>query len=291
MASLAQQASQRRPSRAEQSSSLSSAPSDAVAQDTAQNQERIQPTGKEAPSSLIVALPMRTATNAAAAEAAHDATLKPEPRHCWICLQDEDEEGSDNSAWRSPCPCNLQAHEECMLEWIADLEAPRSRRNRPPNKILCPQCKAEIQIERPRDIIVSTVDLLRATGRALILPAGFSALFGCLYSGSLVYGFNSLYLVFGRDYADEIIRRQSAEPSVVRKLLGSRLYRFIFKLSEFTDPFIPTSELLSLELFFGLPLVAPALILARTKGLADYVFSIAPIPVSYCTGIIFTTLC
>ena len=167
-----------------------------------------------------------------------------------------------------------------MLEWIADLEAPNSRRGRQPSKILCPQCKAEIQVERPRDIIVSTVDLLNRTGRALILPAGFGALFGCLYSGSLVYGLNSLYLVFGSDYAEELVRRHSENISIVRKLVGNRVYRFVFKLTEFTDPFMPMSNLLSLEMFVGLPMVAPALILSRT-GLADYVFAILPVPVSY----------
>jgi hypothetical protein len=272
MASLPPQASQRRPSRAEQSST-----SDHEAiQDAAQAGDQPESTDKENSRSLIVALPMRSAPNAATAAAAEP---KPEPRHCWICLQDEDDEGSDNTAWRSPCPCNLQAHEECMLEWIADLEAPNSRRGRPPSKILCPQCNAEIQVERPRDIIVSTVDLLNRTGRALILPAGFSALFGCLYSGSLVYGLNSLYLVFGSDYAEQLVRRHSQDISIVRKLLGNRMYRAMLKLTEFTDPFMPMSDLLSLEMFVGLPMVAPALILSRTR-LADYVFAILPVPVS-----------
>lgn len=166
-----------------------------------------------------------------------------------------------------------------MLEWIADLEAPNSRRGRPPSKILCPQCKAEIRVERPRDVIVSTIDLLNKTGRTLILPAGFSALFGCLYSGSLAYGLNSLYLVFGSDYAEDLVRRHSEDISVVRKLIGNRMYRVILKLTEYTDPFMPMSDFLSLEMFVGLPMVAPALILSRTR-LADYVFAILPVPVS-----------
>jgi len=259
-----------------------------VAPDVAQAPDSTEAADKETPQLMEVALPMRTEFNAAAAAAAHPATPKPEPRHCWICLQDENEEGSDNSAWRSPCPCNLQAHEQCMLEWIAELEAPRSRRRRLPTKILCPQCKAEIQVERPRDIIVSTVDLLNATGRVLILPAGFSALFGCLYSGSLVYGLNSLHLVFGSDYAQEMVRRHSEEPSIIRNFIGDRVYRAILKVSEFTDPFMPMSDLLSLEMFVGLPMVAPALILSRTKGLADYLFAIAPVPVSSFKKYMFT---
>ncbi len=169
-----------------------------------------------------------------------------------------------------------------MLEWIADLETPRSRRGRGkiPVRISCPQCKAEIQIERPRDILVSTVDLFDRTGRALLLPTGLSALFGCLYSGSLVYGLNSLYLVFGRDYAKQLLRRHSGGISVIQKLIGNRVYYGMLKLTEFTDPFIPTSDLLSLEMFVGLPMVAPALILSRTR-LADYIFAILPVSVSY----------
>ena len=48
-----------------------------------------------------------------------------EPRRCWICLQDESEDITHTSEWRSPCKCKLQAHEECLLEWIADLETPK----------------------------------------------------------------------------------------------------------------------------------------------------------------------
>jgi len=282
MASLPPQASQRRHSPPRQSSSeFTSEPE--VIQDLAQADSQSDSTNNENSRSLVVTLPIRSAANAAAATAAHAATPKLEPRHCWICLQDEDEEGSDNSAWRSPCPCNLRAHEECMLEWIADLEAPNSRRGRPPSKILCPQCKAEIQVDRPRDVIVSTWDILNKTGRVLILPAGFSALFGCLYSGSLVYGLNSLYLVFGSDYADELIRQHSRDVSIIRKLFGNQAHRFFLKLTGFTDPFMPMSELLSLEMFLGLPMVAPALILSRTR-LADFIFAILPVPVSYCFG-------
>lgn len=56
-------------------------------------------------------------------------------KKCWICICDSTEDDPDNPPpWRSPCTCNLTAHETCLLDWVADLENPRSRRGGPPKK-------------------------------------------------------------------------------------------------------------------------------------------------------------
>jgi hypothetical protein len=209
-----------------------------------------------------------------------------EPRHCWICLQDEgDDEAPDTREWRSPCPCNLQAHEECMLEWIADLEAPDTRKGRLPTKILCPQCKAEIKVARPLDVIVSSVALVNALGNFLILPTGISALFGCLFSGSMVYGVNALCLVFGTEEAHRMLVSGSQRNfTLLESFFGphkSRWASLLTKLTMITDPFLPTTQ--SLRLLLGVPMIGPALVLSRTT-LADHAFAVLPITVSVPCG-------
>ena len=67
-----------------------------------------------------------------------------EPRHCWICLTDEGSDSTTND-WRSPCSCNLTAHEECLLQWISETESTSRKEGLPRQKIQCPQCKSEIR--------------------------------------------------------------------------------------------------------------------------------------------------
>jgi len=92
-------------------------------------------------------------------------------KRCWICFEDETDDTPQSSPWRSPCPCALTAHEACLLDWIADKEAPTSTRTTvAPVKIECPQCKAEIHLARPRSRVVEMVGALEKESRKLILP-------------------------------------------------------------------------------------------------------------------------
>ncbi|OLN97086.1 Small glutamine-rich tetratricopeptide repeat-containing protein 2 [Colletotrichum chlorophyti] len=65
-------------------------------------------------------------------------------RRCFICLMDENESGASDSAWVNPCPCTLEGHQDCMIEWVTDLE-------REGKEIRCPVCKATINIDEPWD--------------------------------------------------------------------------------------------------------------------------------------------
>ncbi|KAF6828635.1 hypothetical protein CPLU01_08404 [Colletotrichum plurivorum] len=65
-------------------------------------------------------------------------------RRCFICLMDENETGSSDSAWVTPCPCTLEGHQDCMIEWVTELE----RENK---EIRCPVCKAPIHVDEPYD--------------------------------------------------------------------------------------------------------------------------------------------
>ena len=93
-----------------------------------------------------------------------------EPRKCWICFADETEDTPTSSEWRSPCPCSLTAHESCLLDFVADLEAPQNRKSIGPPKIECPQCKAKITIARPRSLVVEGVRAVQRASARFILP-------------------------------------------------------------------------------------------------------------------------
>ncbi|KAJ9230803.1 hypothetical protein DTO169E5_8235 [Paecilomyces variotii] len=128
-----------------------------------------------------------------------------EPRKCWICYMDETEDTPFSSEWRSPCPCALTAHESCLLDWLADLENPKSRkRNGGAAKMLCPQCKSEIVISRPRSYIVDLVRSMERIAGRLVLPGMVFTLAGTVWAGCCAHGVYSLYLVFGPEDARRI---------------------------------------------------------------------------------------
>lgn len=182
---------------------------------------------------------------------------------------DDTEDPPEGSEWRTPCPCSLTAHNECLLEWIANEETPKA--GEPPKKdIRCPQCKKKIDIRRPMDPIVTAVDLVQRASRALILPTALSTVIGCTYSGLMVYGLNSLRLVFGVEEADRMLAPGIWGIPVHTGLFGRTI--------GLMDPFFPAISSLNppianLKILAGLPLIAPLLVLSRTK-LADQTFSL-----------------
>lgn len=158
-----------------------------------------------------------------------------EPRKCWICYTDETEDSPLNSEWRSPCPCALTAHEACLLDWLADLENPRSRRrNGTEKKMVCPQCKTEIVVTRPRSYIVDMLRLVERVAGRLVLPGMVFTVAGTVWAGCCAHGVYSMYLVFGSEEARLIL-----EDSV-------------------DGPFKPGLNL-------GLPLIPLVLIFSRTR--------------------------
>lgn len=128
----------------------------------------------------------------------------PEPQKCWICYMDETEDTPLNSEWRSPCPCALTAHEACLLDWLADLENPRSRK-RNTAKMVCPQCKTEIVVTRPRSYIVDVVRMVERLAGRLVLPGMAFTLAGTVWAGCCAHGVYSMYFVFGTDEARHIL--------------------------------------------------------------------------------------
>ena len=144
---------------------------------------------------------------------ANTPSVPDEPRKCWICYTDETEDTPLNSEWRSPCPCALTAHEACLLDWLADLENPRARKRTGHSaKMVCPQCKTEIVVTRPRSYIVDVVRLVERLAGRLVLPGMVFTLAGTVWAGCCAHGVYSMYFVFGTDEAKQILE-EAAEGS------------------------------------------------------------------------------
>ena len=117
-----------------------------------------------------------------------------EPRKCWICFSDETEDAPTASAWRTPCPCALTAHETCLLDWVADVESDSRKKG---SAIQCPQCKSPINIERPRNPLVRGVQAADRLSAKLVVPGLVSTVLGSVWAGAWLHGAVSLLLVFG----------------------------------------------------------------------------------------------
>ncbi|KAL6718949.1 hypothetical protein ACLMJK_003184 [Lecanora helva] len=141
----------------------------------------------------------------------HSAPSIKEPRKCWICFGDETEDTPTTSKWRSPCPCALTAHEECLLDWVADLEAPGKRKTS--SKVECPQCKAKITIARPRSPVIEVIRTMEKVTGKLFLPSVGLAIFGTAFAGCWMHGLVTVYLIFGKDDARHILGVDTAARS------------------------------------------------------------------------------
>jgi hypothetical protein len=140
---------------------------------------------------------------------------------CFICLQTDAD--APNGPWVHACPCSLEAHEKCMLQWIAEMETtPRTSTNSQSSQGLrCPACRARIRVEEPRDAVVAFYNAFqRSYGR--ISPIVLLTLVsGGTMVGSAWYGWNALSVFAGSPAANRwlgarVMPDQFALTSVVR---------------------------------------------------------------------------
>lgn len=113
------------------------------------------------------------------------------PRRCFICLTDE-LPSDPPSSWVDPCPCTLEAHQDCMLSWVTDCE----RSNKP---LQCPVCKSPVEMEGPWDPVVALSEgIQRRFTRAspYMLFTGVSL--GVQFSAQL-YGALAMWVFAGRE--------------------------------------------------------------------------------------------
>lgn len=144
------------------------------------------------------------------------------------------------------------------------MEAPRSgrRAGREAGKILCPQCKSEIRVERPHSLVVDSVRVVERAVGTLLLP-GIAFVTGtALYSTLTLSGTSTIYAIFGTQDAAQILR----------------------PLYEAPAPYMPSSLAIRLidhlrhhwRLDIGLPLI-PAVLVASRTTLADSFLPFLPL--------------
>ncbi|KAK5169670.1 uncharacterized protein LTR77_005648 [Saxophila tyrrhenica] len=201
---------------------------------------------------------------------------EPEEKQCWICFSDSSEDTPETSPWRNPCPCALVAHEACLLDWIADMEAPNNRRHNDSlsaPKIECPQCKTEIKLARPRNLVVDAVRGVERLGGQMVTPAALSILLGTVYHSSMAWGVQSIYAVFGAADGYRILR-----PLVLNNVRAPiEITRFMTRrqiLERVGEALLVHFQ--HWRLYVGVPLITPILVLSRTS-LADTVLPVLPI--------------
>jgi len=112
---------------------------------------------------------------------------------CYICLQNENET-PPNTSWVSACPCSLDAHESCMLRWIAEQETSAQGRRKP---LQCPACKAPIVVEEPFDPIIALRNRV-VRSYTVMSPLILLGIVGTgTVAGSAAYGSMAGYLFLG----------------------------------------------------------------------------------------------
>ncbi|KAK1067484.1 hypothetical protein LTR74_006345 [Friedmanniomyces endolithicus] len=198
----------------------------------------------------------------------------PDLKTCWICFADSTEDTPSTSPWRDPCPCALVAHEECLLDWIADLELPKNARHRAIRqpKIECPQCKSEIKLARPRNYVVDAVRALERVGAKTVTPGALTFLSASLYQSSLAWGMHSIYAVFGSDDGYRILR------PMLQNVIRPPIEVYLDTPREAMEKMLGliVDHLVHWRLYLGLPLISPMLILSRTT-LADSLLPVLPV--------------
>jgi len=177
-------------------------------------------------------------------------------RRCWICFADENEDAPDASRWRSPCPCNLTAHESCLLDWIADLETAASTS---PRKIECPQCKSEIKIARPTSMVVKGVQAVERCCATIVVPGLAAAFVGGVWSACFVHGALSVMMVLGAEDWQRLVEANA----VGAGRLGMDFYGR------------QGAKMIGAKMALGLPMVPIVLVLSRTK-VADGLLPMLP---------------
>jgi hypothetical protein len=92
---------------------------------------------------------------------------------CFICYEDEGEDGSSHGKWVHPCKCSLVAHEDCLLHWIS-VSKPTASESVP---VTCPQCAAPYTISQLNFPLLNLIEKVedvwaKNVGRVLMVGAG-----------------------------------------------------------------------------------------------------------------------
>jgi hypothetical protein len=193
------------------------------------------------------------------ASSARPIDLNPPNIHsCFICLLNESE--TPNATWVNPCPCTLEAHEDCMLRWVAETENTSGRSRK---ALRCPACNARIRVDEPFDLVVNLRERLHRTYSRFAPFILLETVMSGVWVGSAWYGFISARMVGG--------------PGVSRWLMMPRMEERPLQLAEVVRLWAEWTGKVSL-----LSLVAPTILIHRAvPGLGRLVTLPASLLVSF----------
>ncbi|RCH97256.1 hypothetical protein CU097_006149 [Rhizopus azygosporus] len=118
-------------------------------------------------------------------------------RRCWICFGDNSD---SQGKWVKPCQCSLEAHQSCLLDWIAE-----NQKASPTKTVRCPQCSAEYHLAQRNSITLALLTLMDSLVRTsapyiTVLGVGCSILITCT-----TYGAYSIMVMFGQKEGERLI--------------------------------------------------------------------------------------
>ena len=142
------------------------------------------------------------------------------------------------------------------------MESPSARkRTIAPPQILCPQCKSEIHLARPKDPLVELVRAGERVAAKVVLPTALLVGMSTIYEVFTLHGIHSVSQIFGQEDAWRILR----------PVLSDLRWSHNWDARQIID-----HALAHWRLHLGLPLISPMLILSRTR-IIDSVLPIVPI--------------
>ncbi|KAI0160964.1 hypothetical protein GGR52DRAFT_562347 [Hypoxylon sp. FL1284] len=169
----------------------------------------------------------------------------PDTRRCFVCLTDVPEAALPPD-WCTPCTCTLEGHQQCLLEWVADLEMQGK-------EIKCSICKSPITVTERLDSAVQFSNYLndRFSEWSPKILSGFIAS-GALVSSS-IYGAKAIDWFAGPD-------------ALTNFLLSSNDVAVLVAARREGREFDTNHELpVNLPHMAVLPFIAPALVLNRLR--------------------------
>jgi hypothetical protein len=149
----------------------------------------------------------------------------------------------------------LVAHEKCLLAWINDAE--NEKRG---SKILCPQCKTEIQVVRPRSRIVDAVRSIENMAHLMLVPSVITIIGSAGYQTARMFGIHAINEIFGMEDGFRILHALYDTPDFYEKSVPIRIFNHL------RDHW---------RLDIGLPVIPTVLIASRTT-FADSILPVIP---------------
>jgi hypothetical protein len=132
---------------------------------------------------------------------------------------------------------------------------------------MCPQCKAEIQIDRKYSGLINVVNKAESYLSMATVPALVMTVAGGFWTACLCYGINTVYIIFGDEDAAAVFAHAQ-----VRNYRGMGVADM---LSRVILPFAPVTHL-GWRAYLGLPMLPAALVMSRSTY-ADIVLPIFPL--------------